>query len=163
MQRVEKRLLGVYLNDHLAGAVAGEELAKRCLSRNREPPLGTFLSRLVSDVHDDRETLERLMGQLGVALDPWKRSASWALEKIGRLKLNGGHVVYSDLSRLEELESLCLGVEGKACMWRALGSFLSEAPEAHGFDFTQLESRATSQREQLEEHRLEAAARLLRR
>jgi hypothetical protein len=34
--------LRIYLNDHLAGASAGEALAKRCLSNNQGTPLVTI-------------------------------------------------------------------------------------------------------------------------
>jgi hypothetical protein len=159
---VDTRLLGIYLNDHLAGAIGGEELAKRCLSHNRDSPLGTYLSRLVVEIREDRGTLEQLMEQLGIRRDPWKPQVSWLLEKLGRLKLNGGILAYTDLSRLEELEGLCLGVEGKACMWRALGHLSLTSVGGQSFDMDALEARARRQREQLEGHRLEAAQRLVR-
>lgn len=38
-----RRLLQIYLNDHLAGAVGGAELARRCLRSNRGTPLGALL------------------------------------------------------------------------------------------------------------------------
>ena len=154
------RLLGVYLNDHLAGSIGGEELAKRCLSHNRHSPLGDYLSRFVVEVQEDRGTLERLMERLDVGRDQLKPRASWLLEKLGRLKVNGGVLRYTELSRLEELEGLCLGVEGKACMWRALGHAPLDVAE-HEFDMGALEARAQRQREQLELHRLEAARRLV--
>jgi hypothetical protein len=160
---VNTRLLGVYLNDHLAGSIGGEELAKRCLSHNRNSPLGEYLSRFVVEVREDRAVLERLMDGLDVSRDPLKPRASWLLEKLGRFKLNGGVLRYTELSRLEELEGLCLGVEGKAGMWRALG----HAPlDLSGQEFdvaalAALEARAHRQREQLELHRLEAARRLV--
>ena len=157
---MDARRLGIYLNDHLAGAVGGEELAKRCLSENRRSPLGAFLERLVQEISEDREALERLMSRLGVARDPWKTQAAWLLEKVGRLKLNGGIMSYSDLSRLEELESLSVGVEGKASMWRALQA-LSSDPRLKELDLAELEKRAQRQRDELEVHRLEAARRLM--
>jgi hypothetical protein len=160
---VDDRRLGVYLNDHLAGAVGGEELAKRCLGQNRDSLLGTYLEQLLDEVREDRATLERLMDELRIARDPWKRHASWLLEKAGRMKLNGGVFGYSDLSRLEELEGLSLGVEGKAMMWRALRSVPSVDERARDFDMAALERRAEGQRERLEVFRREAAERLLKR
>jgi hypothetical protein len=158
---VDTRLLGVYLNDHLAGSIGGEELAKRCLSHNRHSPLGDYLSRFVVEVREDRGTLERLMDRLAVSRDLLKPRASWLLEKLGRFKLNGGVLRYTELSRLEELEGLCLGVEGKACMWRALGNAPLDVPGGQEFDMGALEARAQRQREQLELYRLEAARRLV--
>src|SRR4051794_23279422 len=107
------KLVRIYLNDHLAGAMAGLELAKRCCSNNEGTRLGDSLQRLIGEIHSDRDDLEQLMEALGVPKDPVKRLAGWATEKLGRLKLNGQLTGYSDLSRLIELEGLCLGVEGK--------------------------------------------------
>ena len=66
------------------------------------------------------------------------------------------------LERLE-LEGLCLGVEGKACMWRALGHAQLDlaGEEELELDLGALEARAQRQREQLEIHRLVAARRLV--
>ena len=155
------RLLGVYLNDHLAGAIGGEELAKRCLSHNRHSPLGEYLARFVVEVREDRGALERLMERLDVRRDPLKPRASWLLEKLGRFKMNGGVLRYTELSRLEELEGLCLGVEGKACMWRGLGHAPLHLAGEQDLDLGALEARAQRQREQLEIHRLVAARRLI--
>ena len=154
------RLLGVYLNDHLAGAIGGEELAKRCLSHNGHSPLGDYLARFIIEVREDRGALERLMERLDVRRDPLKPRASWLLEKLGRLKMNGGVFRYTELSRLEELEGLCLGVEGKACMWRGLGQAPLDPAGEQDLDLGALEARARRQREQLEIHRLVAARRL---
>jgi hypothetical protein len=33
-----RELMGIYLNDHLAGAAAGTELARRCLRHNMASP-----------------------------------------------------------------------------------------------------------------------------
>lgn len=159
---MDTRLLGTYLNDHLAGSIGGEELAKRCLSHNRDSSLGSYLSRLVVEIGEDRGTLEGLMEGLGIRRDPWKPQVSWLLEKLGRFKLNGGILTYTDLSRLEELEGLCLAVEGKACLWRALGYASLTSAGGQAFDMVALEARARRQREQLEVHRLEAARRLVR-
>ena len=62
------KLLSIYLNDHLAGATLGIELAKRSRASNKGTPLGDFLDRLLREIETDRETLERLMRELG--LDP---------------------------------------------------------------------------------------------
>jgi hypothetical protein len=87
-----------------------------------------------------------------------KNGAAWLSEKAGRLKLNGQLRGYSDLSRVVELEGLCVGVEGKASMWAALRSIADQDSRLQSFDFAALEGRARRQREQLEVHRLAAVA-----
>jgi hypothetical protein len=147
----------VYLNDHLAGATLGLELVRRTARENEGNTLGTFLADvLVPEIEEDRQTLQRLIDQLGFAPSRPKVAAAWLAEKIGRLKLNGELTRYSPLSRLLELEGLAVGIEGKRALWLALEA-ASNGDGVRGFDFQALAERAESQRSRLEKHRLAAA------
>ncbi|MGH3911120.1 MAG: hypothetical protein ACRDRM_09855, partial [Pseudonocardiaceae bacterium] len=44
------KLLGTYLNDHLAGATAGAELAEKLSSEYASTTHGSFLSELARDI-----------------------------------------------------------------------------------------------------------------
>ena len=154
---MEQKLLNIYLNDHLAGAAAGLELAKRCRSSNTGTPLASFLDGLIADIEADKEELETLMSALGAPTDRLKQTAAWVGEKAGRLKLNGQITGYSPLSRLIELEGLSLGVEGKMSLWRSLKEIAGYDSRIATFDLDRLEKRAIEQREELEVHRREAA------
>jgi hypothetical protein len=161
--RSVRRLLSIYLNDHLAGATLGVELIRRAARENQGTALGAFLGEvLLPEIAEDRETLERLMRQLGVPRSRPKIAAGWVAEKIGRLKLNGEVRGYSPLSRLIELEGLAVGIEGKRALWLALREVANGDAPIEGFDFGVLAERAASQRSRLEEHRLAAAAEALR-
>jgi hypothetical protein len=149
------RLLGIYLNDHLAGAVVGIELAKRAEQNNRGNDFGRFLARLVEEIQEDRSTLERVMDRLGVRRSRVKPTVGIVLERLGRLKLNGRVASYSPLSRVVELEGLMLGVTGKLGLWRALDRLGD--PRLAEFELGALAERANRQRTELEEHRLRAA------
>jgi hypothetical protein len=151
------RRLAIYLNDHLAGSVVGTELAKRALEENRGSSFGEFLEWLVGQIREDRATLERLMDELGVSKSRFKRTLALALERVGRLKLNGQLTGYSPLSRLVELEGLALGVAGKRALWVALQEVAGTEPRLREFDFDLLRRRAEEQLAGLERHRLEAA------
>ena len=151
------RRLAIYLNDHLAGAVVVTELAKRALRENRGSPFGEFLGWLLGQILEDRATLERLMGELGVSKSRVKRTLALALERVGRLKLNGQLTGYSPLSRLVELEGLALGVTGKRALWVALQEIGGTEPRPREFDFDELRRRAEEQLAGLERQRLEAA------
>ena len=149
------KLLAIYLNDHLAGSTVGIKLARRACASNQGTPLGEYLERLASEIESDRQTLERLMAELGIRPNRLKTIGAWAAEKLGRLKLNGQLTGYSPLSRFLELESLYLGITGKRELWRALQrTFESGLP---GFDFEGLGRRAERQAAEVEEHRLVAA------
>lgn len=158
MSLVHETHLRIYLNDHLAGSAAGLDLARRCHRSNREGTLGEFLARLVAEIETDGQALRRLMTGLGLPENPVKVTVLRALERLGRLKPNGQLRGYSDLSRLAELEGLCLGVEGKLALWRNLET---AGVAASGLDLREQAARAERQREELERHRLEAARQAL--
>lgn len=151
------KYLPIYLNDHLAGAVAGVQLARRAARANRDSPYGDRLAELAEEVNEDRHALQGLLKRLDIGGDPIKILAAVGAEWVGRLKLNGELLRYSPLSRLEELEILLLGVEGKLAMWRTLRAALADDPRAE-LDFDELIKRAESQRRRLARLRARAAA-----
>lgn len=154
---MSNKLLRIYLNDHLAGSMAGRELAKRCLSNNRGNALGAYLEELLPEIEEDASVLESLLDRLGQPKDRVKQGLAWAAEKVGRLKMNGQLTGYSSLSRLLEIEGLSLGVEGKLSLWETLKDLAPSQPRLAGYDFDAMIERAVHQREVLEEHRREAA------
>ena len=93
------RLLGVYLQDHHAGATAGVELARRVARANRGGAYGAELELIVAEIEEDVLSLEQIMSTLGVKPDRRKDAAGWLGEKLGRLKRNGTWTSYSPLSR----------------------------------------------------------------
>ncbi|HEV3475005.1 MAG TPA: hypothetical protein VG602_06545 [Actinomycetota bacterium] len=150
-------LLGIYLNDHLAGATIGLELARRTHTQNKGNEVGRFFETLVEELTEDRDSLRSIMEALGVAANPAKTAAGWMAEKVGRLKLNGRLVGYSPLSRLEELEALSLGVEGKLSLWRTLKLAAEAEERLAGVDLDRLVGRAERQRAGIERLRVVAA------
>jgi hypothetical protein len=156
-RKAVNRRLAIYLNDHLAGSVVGTELAKRALRENRGSSFGEFLEWLLGQILEDRATLERLMAELGVSHSRLKQALALALERLGRLKLNGQLTGYSPLSRLVELEGLALGVTGKRALWIALQETAGAEPRLREFDFDELRRRAEEQLAGVERLRIEAA------
>lgn len=154
-------LLAIYLNDHLAGATGGVELARRLKASNADDPdFAEPLARVCEEVEEDRAALERLMEELGVSRSVTKPAAAWAAEKLGRFKLNGQLTGYSPLSRMAELEMLYIGITGKMRMWRALEATAGGEASAD-LDFGVLAERASRQREVVGELHLAAAARAI--
>jgi hypothetical protein len=151
------RLIAIYLNDHLAGATAGLELARRALKENRENEYGRFLATLAEEIAQDRRSLIELMERLLIPRSKLKVPAAWALEKVGRLKLNGRIRGYSPLSRLIELEGLAAGIEAKRAMWLTLLQIRPHDERLNDVDLESLVARAEDQRQRLEPHRLAAA------
>ncbi len=154
---MNRKLLQIYLNDHLAGAVGGVELARRCRSSNEGSALGDFLEELVSQIEEDKLALENLIDHLGLPKSGVKQAAGWIVEKMGRIKLNGQLTGYSDLSRLEELEGLLMGVNAKLSLWRSLHRIEPALPTPPGLSLEELIKRAEAQVLDLDQHRAEAA------
>jgi hypothetical protein len=153
---MDAKRLGIYLNDHLAGSVAGLELALRTEAENRSNPVGRYLAALIPELKHDQAVLEAVMQALELGQDPLKTRAAWLSEKLGRLKLNGTLVRYSPLSRLVELEGLCVATEGRLSLWRTLARLQSQDPRLAAFDFAPLVFRAEAQRDALQHLRLQA-------
>ena len=156
---IERRLLAIYLNDHLAGATGGVELARRARSSNRGTKWGEALEGICTEIETDRATLERVMQQLAIRRNTAKIAGAWTAEKLGRLKLNGRLRGYSPLSRLLELEMLHIGITGKIELWEALQR--TQSSKLSQFDLPGLIERAESQREAVERLRIDAAAEAL--
>jgi hypothetical protein len=117
---MNRSLLGIYLNDHLAGATAGMDLARRLARTEGEWAGGGRLERLAEEIEQDRAALLEMMAAVGEPVRNVEVWAAWLGEKIGRVKLNGRVVARSPLSRVVELEVMRLGVEGKVAGWRTL-------------------------------------------
>ena len=150
--------LAVYLNDHLAGAAAGIELAEKLRDNNQGTELGRVMVGLHHDITQDRGALEELMRHLDLERHPVKEAAGWMLERLSRLRLNPALTGSAELTRLLETEALSLGIEGKLSLWRSLKQAAASDPRlAAAADYDRLIERARGQRRTLEPHRLAAA------
>lgn len=154
---MNEKLLAIYLNDHLAGATVGRELARRAAANNRGNAFGGVLDALAGEIDEDRDTLVALMRTLDVRPDQVKVALGWVTEKVGRLKLNGQLTSYSPLSRVVELEGLAMGVRGKHALWTALQEIAPGEPRLAAVDLPALVARAERQQHLLEEQRRRAA------
>jgi len=151
----------VYLNDHLAGAAAAVELIETIRSNNEGTPLDAYLAGLATDVAADKATLGRIMEALGVPQSAVKQAGGKVLERLSRLRLNQRITGSAAVSRLMEIETLSLGIEGKLALLRSLQTIVGTRPELAAFNLPELADRAIAQRAGLEPHRLEAAAEAL--
>ncbi|MGB9378339.1 MAG: hypothetical protein WCB04_12580 [Mycobacteriales bacterium] len=153
-------LLGIYLNDHLAGSTGGLELIRRIASAHRGSSAGATLDRMVVEFRDEREALMQMMAALGVPVRHYKVYGAWVFEKVGRFKLNGSLLHRSPLSDLVELEGMRLGVEGKAAGWRTLRTAASRYDVLDATRLDRLIAQARAQSDTLEELRIQAAERV---
>ena len=160
--RTGPNVLGIYLNDHLAGATAGAELARRAAGSAQDRGDHAALRRFAAEVAQDRVALLNIMATLGIPVRTYKVYAGWIGEKAGRLKFNGRLFTRSPLSDLEELEMLRLGVEGKAAGWRTLRTLADTDTRLDPARLDELISRARRQADLLEDLRVAAASQVVR-
>ena len=155
---MDRKLLSIYLNDHLTALTAGGELAKRAAASNEGTPLGSLLAEAAEKIDAERAALIDLMDRLSVGRDHLKQLAGWSGEKLGRLKLNGRITGYSPLSRVTELEGLLLITRMNSALWRGLGPLLAGDPELRDLDLGLRAADAEALADRLEEERVKAVA-----
>ena len=148
--------LGIYLQDHLAGATFGLELVERARRNNEGTEFDPSLRTLAEEIRRDRETLLDLMRDIGVAPSRLKIAAAWGSEKARRVKPNGRLVGYTPLARVEEFESLLLGIAGKRALWHLLGRLDVVGRPVGRHDYAALADRAQGQLEAVEQLRVRA-------
>ena len=149
--------ISTWRTDHLAGATAGAELARRVAGSAQDHEDHAVLRGFAAEVAQDRIALLNIMATLGIPVRTYKVYAGWIGEKAGRLKFNGRLFTRSPLSRLEELELLRLGVEGKAAGWRTLRVLANTDQRLEPARLDELMARARRQADLLEDLRVRAA------
>jgi len=154
---VNEKLVRIYLQDHHAGSTTGLELARRIHGSNQDNEYGEAMAKVVDDIAADRKSLESIMDDLGFGTDTVKDVGAWALEKVGRLKMNGQVTGYSPLSRVIELEGLMTGITGKIGLWAALLQLAPDEPRLDVERLERLRERGESQRAMVEQLRERAA------
>jgi hypothetical protein len=151
--------LHLYLNDHLAGAIAALELLDDLIARHEAHRLASFLAELRDDVAADQQSLRELMEKVGADENALRKASAWLGEKVGRAKLRFSGE--SSMGLLQAFEALVLGVTGKKLLWRSLAAISSNIVELQGTDFRNLEFRAEEQTEKLESERLQISREVL--
>jgi hypothetical protein len=144
-------MLGIYLNDHLAGATGGVELARRLAGEDHSE----VMARLAEEIAEDRDALVEMMAALDIPVRQYKIWLGWTGEKVARLKPNGRVVSRSPLSHVIGLEMMRLGIEGKASGWRTLRARKDSRLDTNRLD--RLIDRAHQQATQVEQLRERAA------
>ena len=154
---VDEKLLRIFMQDHLAAATAGLELAKRVRGSNRGTTYGDDLAQIADEIAEDRRALEEMLSDLGFGPDRPKNIGAWAGEKLGRLKLNGQVTGYSPLSRVIEFEGLMAGISMKLSLWGILLEVSEQEPALDPARLRRLISRGEEQRGTVAELRARAA------
>lgn len=145
-----------YLTDHLAGADAALDLLA-ALAEEHESELARFFRDLHSEVAADRAQLEQLIADLGFERSRLRSAGARLAGKLTRPKLTGGDDRDGAFHRLEALDALQTGIEGKRALWLALSAAAEHDPRLARLDYAGLAERAAAQRERVNARRPEAA------
>lgn len=155
------KAMDVYLNDHLAGAMFGSDLAEQIRVQSEGTALGETMGPLAVEIEADRQTLSDLMDRMGTSKNPVKQATTWIAEKASRPKFSGRTSGEPELGTFMALESLSLGVEGKASLWKALKRVSGRYGQLASMNLEHLIDRAEAQRSILERERMAASERAL--
>ena len=146
--------LEIYLNDHLAGAVAALELIDHRREEYKDEPLGKFFESLKADIDADKETLREIMRSLGIEESSVRQTGAWAAEKVAHARLR---IAGDESGLVLALEGLIMGIFGKRMLWRSLAA--ANVPNTSKWDFEHLRRRAEDQMDRAETKRIQAAQR----
>jgi hypothetical protein len=142
--------LATYLNDHLAGSVAGVEMLAHIADKQSGLVDRETILRIKRDVEEDRGTLEALMARLGIDQSRSRKAIGWLSERFTRLKLAADDPGDHHLRAFEMIELISLGIEGKLSLWKSLAAAAPTSPVLGGVDYPTLMARAREQRMLLE-------------
>jgi hypothetical protein len=126
------------------------------------PDLSADITNLQAQIETDRQILKTLMDDLAIAESTTRALTGWFAEKFARAKAKIDDRSGGALHRLESLEVVALGIDGKLALWTALKAVSEAAPELARVDLNVMAQRARDQRQHIEQLRLQAAEVALR-
>jgi hypothetical protein len=154
---VADKAMDVYLNDHLAGATFGADLAAQIQGRTEGTPLGDVMAWIAPQIEEDRRTLTDVLELVGASKNAVKQATMWVAEKASRVKFSGKSSGEAELGTFMALESLMLGVTGKLALWKALTQVADQYEALGNLNLDRLADRARAQLEALDRERLIAS------
>lgn len=146
---ISRKLLRIYLADHLAGSTAGCARIARMAHAYRRTPLSDQLDELNRELHAERAELKRLIDDLQLGKHPVRQAIGWLGERLGRLKGNGHLFTGSPLTLLLEIELMRSAVAGKVGLWQTLAARADDLNRSAD-RFDALAQQAITQAKQLE-------------
>ena len=144
-----------YVRDHLAGSAVAVDLLEDLREDHPGEPLADLAAQLLSEILEDRATLQALEDRLGGSSSALHEVAAWAGSKVSQVKL--GRSAAGDFGDFQALEVLALGIQGKLALWRALATFAEHDRRLQSVDYQRLEERAEAQYRSVEAQRLALA------
>jgi hypothetical protein len=108
--------LAGYLRDHLAGSDAALHTVAQLREGHRGTIEAALFARLHQELQDERRVVLRVLSRLGRSPLSLKRLAG----QVAGVASRGVIKPAFDATLLRTLEALCIGIQGKRCLWRVL-------------------------------------------
>jgi hypothetical protein len=137
-----------YLNDHLAGSIAGVEIARRCAQDTDDQELKQALRRMMGEIDEDRLALTSIMAAMNVTPSIKKQALATVSAWISWATASAG-LGDQEVRRLRDLEALCVGVWGKRLLWGALARLPADQGTVASSVLDRLARRAEDQEKRL--------------
>lgn len=113
--------LGTYLNDHLAGSVAGAERFARLAATLESTSVGPAVSRIAAEVAEERDELRSIIESLRLSpQNRAKQASAWLGEHVARLKASRRSIRRRRTDAMLEVELLRSALVGKLGVWQVL-------------------------------------------
>ncbi|TNM38555.1 hypothetical protein FHP29_15075 [Nocardioides albidus] len=146
-----------YLQHHWVGSTAGVSLFRRVARTHGIPAVAEALGRLADEVAQERETMRRVMHDVGTSPSTIGAAAARVGAELGRFKPNGRILTRSPLTDLLEIEALRIAVFGKRSGWQVMRTVADDDPRLDPALFDDLVARSERQLETLAELHLTTA------
>lgn len=153
---MDEQALRIYLDEHMVGARTVTQLVDRRLDDGIGPE---WLRTFRADLTEDRQVVEGIAERLGSSGVVPSHLAGTAAQVAVRGALRVTEQLHASLRDLLEFETMFVGVQGKAALWRALRLW-TDHPALAGVDLDHLEQRAMDHAQRLEAFRIGAAREL---
>jgi hypothetical protein len=156
---MDDEVLHGYLQHHWAGSTAGVSLFHRVARTHGIATVAAAVGQLADEVAQERETMRRIMHDLGTRPSTLGTVAAKVGAELGRLKPNGRILTRAPLTDLVEIEALRIAVFGKRSGWEVLRSLAGDDPRLDPALLDDLVSRSERQLETLAQLHLATARR----
>lgn len=125
---LDRRLLAVYLNDHVAGATAGQHRMAHTAEVLAGTPVGPLLAQVADELAEEREHAEAVLDAVGRPHNRAKRLLAGLAEVVARVKPSGRLAHRSPATTLLEVELLRSALVGKMGLFQVMVDLADEVP-----------------------------------
>jgi len=149
---LNKNAIATYLSDHRGGAAAAVRIVERLLAQTENASFKHCLERLLEQIKNDIEVLERIAKLFPTHTSWFKRFLGWFAGSLSGVKFHKS--IAGRFGEFEAIEFISLGILGKRALWRLLKELQFEELKTLVVDLDCLIESAQAQFDEVEAWRL---------